>query len=73
MPLSPVRTPTNCVALDQQFRAGEARKNIDAAFLNLLAKPADELVQRNNVVAVVLQRRWNDGQPNFRLLVRKRT
>ena len=68
MPLSPVRTPTTRVVLDQQLGAGKSRKDIDAALFHLLAEPARKFVERNNVVAVVLKGSGNDGQAKFAVL-----
>ena len=52
----------NGIAFDEQFGSGKSRKDIHAALFDLLAKPARELVERDDVVAVILQRRRNDRQ-----------
>jgi hypothetical protein len=58
----------NSVIFDEHFSTGEAGKNIDAALLDLFTKPADKLVQGNDVVSVILQRRRCDRQTELALL-----
>src|SRR5579885_3196703 len=50
------------VAGKQKLGSCESGKDGDACFFYLLAHPLDELVQRDDIVAVVAQRRRNDGQ-----------
>ena len=47
--------------------AGEAREEIDALGLDLLGQPSRELVQRNDVVAVIAKRRRSNRQPDVLL------
>ena len=51
------------VAVEQHLRAGEAGEDIDARFLHEARQPLDEAVERDDVVAVVAQRRGRDGEP----------
>ena len=66
MPRSPVRTPTTRVAVVQAPRcAGEAGEEVDAFGLDQRRQPLDELVERDDVVAVILERRRRDRQPEL--------
>ena len=46
----------------EQFPAGELREDVDALLFDQAAEPFHELVERNDVVAVILQRRRRDGK-----------
>ena len=46
----------------EQFAAGELRENVHAFFFDEAAEPFHELVERDDVVAVIAQRRRRDGQ-----------
>src|SRR5579862_1039218 len=43
------------VSFDEKIRSGESGKNVDAALFNLLAEPASEFVQRDDVIPVILK------------------
>ena len=60
MPRSPVATPITRGAVDEDVLPGEAGEEIDAVPFGLLRQPAYELVQRDDVVAVIAQRRRDD-------------
>src|SRR5581483_6120168 len=45
-----------------KFGSGKTGENIDPALLHLLAEPAGEFVQRDNVIAVVLKRCGNNRE-----------
>ena len=62
MPRSPVRTPMTRRPVDQDVLAGKAGKEIDALPFGLLGQPANELVQRDDAVAVVPERRRDDAE-----------
>ena len=68
MPLSPVRTPTTRPFFDQHARRGELREEIDAHLADDRRHPADEFAERDDVVAVVLQRRRHDRRRNLHFL-----
>ncbi len=46
----------------EQFATGKLREEIDAFFFDEAAEPFHELVERDDVVAVILQRRRRDGE-----------
>ena len=50
-------------AVHQHVLAGETGEEVDALGLDLLRQPAHEPVERDDVVAVVPQRRRNDRKP----------
>ena len=54
-------------AVHQHVLPGKAREEIDAFGFDLRGQPLHELVQRNDVVAVVLQRRRDDREGELRL------
>jgi hypothetical protein len=53
-------------AVHEDVLTGEPGKKVDTCSLNLTGKPSNELIQRNDVVAVILQRRRDDGQRDLR-------
>ena len=66
MPRSPVRTPIDARAVGSStVLPGKAREQIDALGFDLLGQPLRELAQRDDVVAVVLERRRRDRQPEL--------
>jgi hypothetical protein len=46
----------------EQFPAGKLREKIDAFFFHQAAEPFHQLIQRDDVVAMILQRRRSDGK-----------
>ena len=56
-PLSPERTPRTTPVLDQQLVARGLGEDVRARLLGLLGQPARQLGDRDDVVAVVLERR----------------
>ena len=52
-------------AVGQHRLAREAGEEIDAGGLDLLGQPLGELVERDDVVAVVAERRRRNRQPNL--------
>ena len=58
------------IILDYQIRAGESRKNVNAAFLDLFAEPAREFVERDDVIPMILEWWRKIGKPNLRVFVR---
>ena len=56
----------DAVALEKQFRSGESGEDRDAGFFDLASKPLHELVQRDDVVAVIAKERWRDGKLELR-------
>ena len=52
-------------ALEQHRLAGEAHEQIDAGGLDLPGQPLDELAERDDVVAVIAERRRRDRQPEL--------
>ena len=60
IPRSPVRTPTTASPSKSSSAAGETGENVDALRLDQPAEPLHEPVERDDVVAVVLERRRRD-------------
>ena len=56
----------DAVALEKQFRSGESGEDRDAGFFDLASEPLHELVQRDDVVAVIAKERRCDGKLEFR-------
>ena len=52
----------DAIAVEEQFRSGEAGEDRDAGFFHLAAQPLHEPVERDDVVAVIAQRRRRDGK-----------
>src|SRR3977135_2155626 len=48
----------------EHIGAGKFRKDVDAGFFTFLAEPGRQTIQRNDVVAMVHERRWSDRGPN---------
>ena len=48
------------VLVVKHFSAGKLREDIDARLFALLAQPGGQTIERNDVVAVILQRRRRD-------------
>ena len=65
MPRSPVRTPSTRCAVHQDLDAGKAREQIDAFGFDQPGEPLHELVQRDDVVAVIEERRRRDREPEL--------
>ena len=57
----------HAVAIEQHRLPGKAPEQVDAFGLDLRRQPLRELVQRDDVVAVVLERRRRDRQPQLLL------
>ena len=53
----------NLAFFEQQLTAGKAGENGDAGLLNLRAEPLDEAIERDDIVAVIAQRRRGDREP----------
>src|SRR5213593_1782389 len=60
------------ISVNEELCAGESGKYIDAGFFDLFAEPSRELVQRDNVIAVILQRRRNNREAEFAILRQKK-
>src|SRR4029077_15962797 len=58
----------HAVALEQKLGAGEPGEHRDPGFLDLAAQPLHELVQRDDIVAVVAQKRRRNRELEFRFL-----
>ena len=56
----------DAVALEKQFRSGESGEDRDAGFFDLASEPLHELIQRDDVVAMVAEERRCDGKLEFR-------
>ncbi len=56
----------HAVAVGENLLPGKPREEIDAAPVHLLGQPADEPVERHDVVAVIAQRRRDDGKSQAR-------
>ena len=52
----------DAIAVEEQFRAGEPGENRDAGFFHFAAQPLHKPVERDDVVAVIAQRRRRDGK-----------
>src|SRR5882762_10334253 len=50
------------LAVEQQFRSREAGEDCDSGLLYLPAQPLHELIQRDDVVAMIAQRWRSDGE-----------
>ena len=61
----------DAVAVVKKFGAGESGEDGDAGFFDLAAQPLHEAIQRDDVVAMVAQRRRSDGQLELALLGEK--
>ena len=57
----------HAVAIKQDRLSREAHEQVDALGLHLLGQPLGELVERDDVVAVILERRRRDRQPELAL------
>src|SRR5262249_29040663 len=57
--------PDDGTILNEQLGSGEPGENIYTALFDLLSEPSGELVQGDDVVAVVLKRCWNDREPEL--------
>ena len=66
IPRSPVRTPTTRSSSYSTSTAGKPGEHVDAFGLDEAAQPLHELVQRDDVVAVVGERRRRDRKPELR-------
>ena len=60
------RSPSN-----RQLRSGESGEDGDAGLFHLAAQPLHETIERDDVVAVIAQRRRRDGQLELALLGEK--
>src|SRR4029077_16163094 len=56
------------LAVVEQFRAGESSEGSDPSFLHFAAQPFHKTVQRDDVIAVIAQRRRRDGKLEFAFL-----
>ena len=65
MPLSPVRTPITRAAVGEHRLAGKPHEQIDALGFDLLGQPFGERAERDDVVAVIAERRRRDRQANL--------
>ena len=54
----------------QHLRAGKVREDVDASLFAFLAEPGRQAIQRHDVVAVILQRRWRNRRAE-RVLLRQ--
>ena len=52
----------SAVRVIDQIPAGKLGEEVDAFFFHQAAEPFGEFVDRDHVVAVILQRRWRDGK-----------
>ena len=52
----------DAVAFIDELRAGKLREDVDARLLDQAAEPLDQFVERDDVVAVIAQRRRRDRQ-----------
>src|SRR5215213_4784635 len=51
----------------EQVSTGKLRKDVDARFFTFLTEPRSQTIKRDDVIAVVLQRRRRDGRPQREL------
>ena len=61
----------DAAAIEEKFRAGESSEDGDAGLFHLAAHPLHETVERDDVVAMVAQRRRRDGKFELALLREK--
>ena len=62
MPRSPVRTPTTWSPVVEHLRRRESAEDVDAGGFDLPGQPLHELVERDDVVAVIPERRRRDRE-----------
>ena len=58
----------DAIAIEQKFRTGEARKDGDSSLLHFAAQPLHKAVQRDDIVAMIAQKRGSDQQFELALL-----